>query len=435
MPVDFNSAIQQFEAGRHAEAAETCRSILHHNPGDLSASNMLGVIAASRGNFAEAVECFRACAQAAPYDVGVVTNFAQSLLEIGELKEALSQFRRAVRLEGRDDSHLAVLENTDIDPTRSKTGEPYVATLTDVRIDTGYWGIVKDQEIYFRETANLNPRNSPLTKGRVSHNQKAVVVDLPPTAQEIETPCIFLGGDENYAHWLTRYLMRLALVENECTFAELPLLTVEDLKPFQLDSLALLGINDDRLIKIPRHSMIRVTEIVVPTCLRLDGRSIEVGTRWLRQKFLSEESVSPPAPRSRLFISRRDAPSRYMTNEEEISRALSKLGFQTLKLSEYSFRDQIRMFSNAEIVVAPHGAGLANMIFAPKDCVLFEIVSEPIANMNEFRVIAQVLGQSVTTVNCQSFEIHPGATNPAAQHDFTLDAAALMETVERNLRP
>ena len=89
--------------------------------------------------------------------------------------------------------------------------------------------------------------------------------------------------------------------------------------------------------------------------------------------------------------------------------------------------------ADAEIVVAPHGAGLANMMFVPTDCVLLEIVSEPIANMNDLQVISQVLGQSVVTVSRQSFNLYAGATNPAAQHDFTVDVAELISTVEGNL--
>lgn len=122
-----------------------------------------------------------------------------------------------------------------------------------------------------------------------------------------------------------------------------------------------------------------------------------------------------------------------MTNKEEVSKALSAYGFQTVRLSEHAFSDQIRLFADAEIVVAPHGAGLANMMSAPTDCLLLEIGSEPIANMNDFRVIGQVLGPSVVSVSCQSYNLYAGATNPAAQHDFTVDLAELNSSIESNL--
>lgn len=147
MPANFNTAVQKFETGRHADAAETCRSLLKTNPGDLSASNMLGVIAATLGEFQQAATCFRACAEGAPNEVGVTTNLAQSLLEIGEHEEALSHFRRAARLQRKDDTRFEAFVSTDMDTSRTETGRPYVATLNDVRTETGYWGIISDGDI------------------------------------------------------------------------------------------------------------------------------------------------------------------------------------------------------------------------------------------------------------------------------------------------
>ena len=165
---------------------------------------------------------------------------------------------------------------------------------------------------------------------------------MPLPAQQIETPCVFLGGDENYAHLLTRYLMRLALLGDEKSFAGLPLLTIDSLKPYQQESLALLGLDEDRLIKVPWHSMVHCAELVVPTCLRTDGNSIAIGARWLREKFSSALQDSTPRSGNRLLVSRQDAPSRYMTNEEEVSKDLSAYGFQTVRLSEHTFSDQMR---------------------------------------------------------------------------------------------
>ncbi|MGB0629220.1 MAG: glycosyltransferase 61 family protein [Alphaproteobacteria bacterium] len=432
MPADFNTAIKQFEAGRHAEAANTCRAILAEKPGDLSASNMLGVIAASQGDFAEATECFRACALAAPNDVGVVSNFAQALLETGETDQALTQFKRAGRLQGSD-IDVRIMTNAHMDAPKSAMGEPYVETLRNVVVETGYWGVLDDEKIYFRETANLNPRNSPLIKGRLTQDLSSVVINLPMTDNEITTPCVLLGGDENYAHWLTRYLMRLALIETNDTYGAMPFLTIDSLKQYQQDSLDLLGIDDSRLIKVPRHSAVRCASLVVPVCLRTDTKALSVGIRWLREKFLPEPRPQNTATPTRLFVSRRDAPSRHMSNEEEVIEALRPFGFQAVRLSEHSFADQIAMFSNAEMVVAPHGAGLANMIFAPAQCALIEIVSGPIANMNDFRLIGQVLGQPVSVVESQSFKVDAGATNPAAQHSFTADPGSIVDAVRQQI--
>jgi capsular polysaccharide biosynthesis protein len=65
-----------------------------------------------------------------------------------------------------------------------------------------------------------------------------------------------------------------------------------------------------------------------------------------------------------IFISRQKALGRRILNEQEVIAALAPLGFVAYTLEEMSFQEQVRLFSQAKAVVAPHGAGLANMMFA-----------------------------------------------------------------------
>lgn len=43
---------------------------------------------------------------------------------------------------------------------------------------------------------------------------------------------------------------------------------------------------------------------------------------------------------------------------------MSPLGFVAYTLEDMSFSDQVRLLSQAEMVVAAHGAGLTNIIFS-----------------------------------------------------------------------
>ena len=394
---------------------------------------MLGVISAAQGNFEDAAACFSDCAKAAPNDPGIAANLAQSLLETGAHTEALPLFKKSRRLAGKADDGLKVFRNADIDPATAARGEPYVATLDDVLVETGYWAVHRGDEVYFRETANLNPQNSPFIKGRIDRGQTHAVVDEPQADGEIDTPCILLGGDENYAHWLLRYLMRLALLENRPEFSGLPFLTIDSLQTYQRDSLEALGIGEDRLIAVPRHRAFRCRRLVVPVTLRTNGTAMKTGIMWLRSRFLGKDLPLPAEAPRRIFVSRRDAPSRHLSNEAEVLEALAPMGVQPVELSRYGFLEQVALFAQAEIVVAPHGAGLANMAFAPEGCPLVELVSDPLSNMNDFRVISDLLAQPLTVIPSLSHRIDPGATNPAAQHSFTTDPERVAATVSEFL--
>ena len=65
-------------------------------------------------------------------------------------QEGLYQYDAVSHLRSiQDDTRSEAFVSTDMDTSRTETGRPYVATLNDVRIETGYWGIISDGDIYF----------------------------------------------------------------------------------------------------------------------------------------------------------------------------------------------------------------------------------------------------------------------------------------------
>lgn len=75
----------------------------------------------------------------------------------------------------------------------------------------------------------------------------------------------------------------------------------------------------------------------------------------------------------RIYISRRDAKSRRPVNEDEVLAALLPLNFIPVTLTDLSVAEQMQVFSRADIIVAPHGAGLAFMTFCNQDTTVIEL--------------------------------------------------------------
>jgi capsular polysaccharide biosynthesis protein len=65
----------------------------------------------------------------------------------------------------------------------------------------------------------------------------------------------------------------------------------------------------------------------------------------------------------RLHLSRSRAQRRRVTNEAELRAALERQGFTTVHLEDLTWAEQINAFRHAKVIVAPHGAGLANLAF------------------------------------------------------------------------
>jgi len=65
-----------------------------------------------------------------------------------------------------------------------------------------------------------------------------------------------------------------------------------------------------------------------------------------------------------------------MTNERALESALEKRGFAIVQPEGLSPREQIQLMRNAEVVVAPTGAALANALFMPAGARVIEIQPE-----------------------------------------------------------
>ena len=60
-------------------------------------------------------------------------------------------------------------------------------------------------------------------------------------------------------------------------------------------------------------------------------------------------------------------------NEPQLERILREAGFMAVELESCSWPEQVAMFADAEVILAPHGAALANTVFCQPGALLVEI--------------------------------------------------------------
>ena len=77
-----------------------------------------------------------------------------------------------------------------------------------------------------------------------------------------------------------------------------------------------------------------------------------------------------------VIVSRKDSKRRKWLNENDCIDSLKQFDFKVFILSELSLLEQYIIFSNAEIIVGVHGAGLTNIIFCNKKTNLIELRSD-----------------------------------------------------------
>jgi hypothetical protein len=211
---------------------------------------------------------------------------------------------------------------------------------------------------------------------------------------EITEPCIYLtlrAHDGNIFHWLFEVLPRLKCLDMLPQLRDLPLLVRDPLNSFQETTLRLMGITN-RILTTGGKSA-KVAQLYFPSIASPPSIHPET-VAWLRQKMLgslpSSDSLSSSA--RKLYISRKDANARRVSNEDEVMKALAPLGFEHIVMSTLSPAEQIETMRNAKTIVLAHGAAGAHLLFAPTDCNVIELHSPKWPNSVYF-TISKALGQ------------------------------------------
>jgi capsular polysaccharide biosynthesis protein len=110
-------------------------------------------------------------------------------------------------------------------------------------------------------------------------------------------------------------------------------------------------------------------------------------------------SESEPIEGNNVYVSRSGAVERRVLNENEVMNVLSEYGFERYCLENQSLSENVQLFSQADLVVGPHGAGLTDIIFA-NDCTLLELFGEKVKQ--PYELLAETLGVNYEPMYCQA---------------------------------
>jgi len=208
----------------------------------------------------------------------------------------------------------------------------------------------------------------------LAQNRGYLTLRLPKPHRR--TGCYYslpLGWWDNYFHWLCDVLPRL-----EGVLAHLPadirFIVPAAMRPYQRDSLAALGLSEKQLVKRPASQMWEVELLYYSPPSAVSARPPQ-GLIWVRNAIRSHFGTgNPPRSPKRILVSRRNANSRRIRNEADVETLLSTYGFVTVQTETMTLSEQVALFANAETIVAGHGAGLANLLFAPSNTRVLEIL-------------------------------------------------------------
>ncbi|MBV9009584.1 MAG: glycosyltransferase family 61 protein [Verrucomicrobia bacterium] len=173
----------------------------------------------------------------------------------------------------------------------------------------------------------------------------------------------------NYYHWMLDLLPRLFLLKHASgNFSGYDQILINGTgASYERESLAALKVPAEKVRYVDAQHRFQIASAVIPS---MDHHTCVIAP-W--KVSVLRQLVSASEHERRIYISRRRAAVRRVLNEDELAGVLRSHGFEVLALEDFSWCKQVRIFSQAAAVIAPHGAALANAVFCAPGAQLIEL--------------------------------------------------------------
>lgn len=198
-------------------------------------------------------------------------------------------------------------------------------------------------------------------------------------------PCWRLGGitailsvaeaDKNYWHWTLEVLPRLELLR----LGGFPVASIDWFvvnhrdRGYDLETLEALGVPRDKIVRADASLHIEC-ERLVTTSLKPHHNAVTAAACGFLNAWAARRWPEARSHR-RLYLSRRRSVFRRVINEEAVVTKLRTRGFEVIECETLSAAGQQRAFREAAVVVAPHGSGLANLVYCQPGTKILEFMA------------------------------------------------------------
>ncbi len=228
------------------------------------------------------------------------------------------------------------------------------------------------------------------------------------------------SANGEFYHWLIECIPRLENIP-QYIYIYLPYLTKlnrEILFFFEIDEKRIKEV-DDRWIYFEKFYL--TPFIALPG----KGLFLKSFREFILGKIYKKREKNPI-----IYISRTSAKKRRILNEKDlIINVLEKYNVSIFRLEEFPFHEQLEIIHSAKIIIAPHGAGLSNLIAAPPNCNVYEIISNQDRPMLFYSSLCKSLN-----LNYEKLLIE----NPVGRYDdFVLsdnDLASVEQFINNNIQ-
>lgn len=240
------------------------------------------------------------------------------------------------------------------------------------------------------------------------------------------------GGSNNYYHFLLDVLPRWGVFEDTMPGRSADAIYVPASTAWQRELLTLVGLGDQTYVETGKHRAVSADHLVVP-CLPNPKEVAPTATiQWLRERLAPGDVSDKP---TRIYVTRGSAPNtRRLVHEEALMPLLEERGFVRIEPGGMSVREQIDHYAAAEIVVAPHGAALTNLVFARPGVRVLEMFPAAYVNACFWSITESIPDARYAYLIAGDVSQHgPGDPMNRIQADIDLEPARIVAAIDRLL--
>lgn len=198
------------------------------------------------------------------------------------------------------------------------------------------------------------------------------------------------GGSSNYYHFLLDVLPRWGIFRESMAGRMPDALYLPSSSRYQKQFLAMIGLDTLPIIETGKHRAIRADQLLVPCQPNPDLVAPRWTIEWLKEQFPAKNVADAPR---RIYLTRGSkANTRRLTNEADLWPLLAKQGFVRVDPGALTVREQIDWFAAAEVIVAPHGAALANLAFCSPGVRILELFAPNYVNVCYWNISENIDG-------------------------------------------
>ncbi|MBV8889767.1 MAG: DUF563 domain-containing protein [Alphaproteobacteria bacterium] len=201
----------------------------------------------------------------------------------------------------------------------------------------------------------------------VERGPRAVFLRAAGATSVIEEPAVILANNDayriaNYTHWLIFILCRLGVLLDQGLLQTRKVLLPAEIRPWMRESLALIGLGEDRILFYPRDHRVVVADAEIVSPVEFVGCE---QLRALRSRMWAGAGVDAAGTASGfVFLARKTQLRRMILDEDRIHRIAERNGFRVVSPESLSVAAQVRLFSQTAGLTGPGGSAFTNILFS-----------------------------------------------------------------------